>query len=103
MSITGYTREDTKKLKFTDKDDRLDELKKISVNKEIIIVASAPIEINNDLFIGSFIFSPTVYKFGKTHFPHELVAIWNSMRNALMMADEIVIIGYSFPNKFRTQ
>lgn len=58
MSITGYLREDPSKYIFTENDNRLEELKRLSSVKQIVIIAGAPIIIQNDLFIGSFIFSP---------------------------------------------
>lgn len=61
MSITGYSRENANKLKFTEKDDRLNEFKRLSIEKKIVIIAGTPVEINTDLFIGSYIFSPNGY------------------------------------------
>jgi predicted amidohydrolase len=55
MSITGYERERAKTLAFTIDDARLDKLRKLSVKHRMIIVAGAPITINEQLFIGSFI------------------------------------------------
>lgn len=58
MSITGYLREGADKLAFTLDDSRLELLRKQSVDKNIIIIAGAPIQIKSDLYIGSFIFKP---------------------------------------------
>jgi len=58
MSITGYEREDAHKFAFLTDDKRLDTFKKLSTEKNLIIIAGAPIQINNSLFIGSFIFQP---------------------------------------------
>ena len=58
MSITGYEREDAQKLTFNKDDSRLEHLKKLAVENNIIIIAGAPIEIENELFIGEFIISP---------------------------------------------
>jgi predicted amidohydrolase len=58
MSITGYEREHAAKLAFSKNDSRLDHLKKLSVEHNIIIVAGAPIQIDTQLFIGEFIIAP---------------------------------------------
>jgi predicted amidohydrolase len=58
MSITGYHREGADKSAFTMDDSRLDLLQKQSGDKNIIIVAGAPILIKSDLYIGSFIIKP---------------------------------------------
>jgi predicted amidohydrolase len=58
MSITGYEREDAYKFTFSENDSRLDNLRKMAHDKKIIIVAGAPIIIDLDLFIGSFILYP---------------------------------------------
>lgn len=58
MSITGYEREDAAQLAFTVEDPRIEYLKKLSCEHQMIIVAGAPVKINTDLFIGSFIFCP---------------------------------------------
>lgn len=58
MSITGYEREHAQKLAFKKDDSRLDHLKKLAAENNIIIVAGAPIQIEAELFIGEFIISP---------------------------------------------
>jgi len=58
MSITGYEREYAQKLAFKEDDSRLDHLKKMARENNIIIVAGAPIQIESELFIGEFIISP---------------------------------------------
>ena len=58
LSITGYEREKAKELIFEKNDSRLVELKKLSVKYRIIVIAGAPIQISNDLFIGAFIIKP---------------------------------------------
>lgn len=58
LSISGYEREDAQKLAFKKDDSRLDHLKKLAVENNIIIVAGAPIQIENGMFIGEFIISP---------------------------------------------
>ncbi|TDO71416.1 putative amidohydrolase [Flavobacterium chryseum] len=58
LSITGYERENAQQLAFKKDDSRLDHLKKLAVENNIIIIAGAPIEIEDQLFIGEFIISP---------------------------------------------
>jgi predicted amidohydrolase len=58
MSITGYERERAKGLAFTENDSRLDELKELSAERQIIIVAGAPVILREELFIGAFILKP---------------------------------------------
>jgi predicted amidohydrolase len=58
MSVTGYIRENSDKLSFTKHDARLDRLKKLSGDNNIIIIAGAPIKMDSGLYIGSFILFP---------------------------------------------
>jgi len=58
MSITGYEREGGKKFAFSENDSRLDKMRQTAIEKKIIIIVGAPIKINTDLFIGSFILKP---------------------------------------------
>ena len=58
MSITGYERENALSLAFTENDSRLENLRQLSVKKQMILVAGAPILINNDLYIGALIIKP---------------------------------------------
>ena len=58
MSLTGYEREKARELAFTTEDSRLKRLRQLSCEKQITIIAGAPIVIKNDLFIGAFILSP---------------------------------------------
>jgi len=58
MSMTGYTREKALKLAFTERDQRLDGLKQMSIEKGIIIVAGAPVKIESKLYIGQYIIQP---------------------------------------------
>lgn len=58
MSITGYERERAMSLAFTVQDPRLNELKKMSVDRQIIVIAGAPILIEDNLYIGAFIIKP---------------------------------------------
>lgn len=58
MSITGYVMELAEKLSFTENDFRLDNLRKLAVENDMIIIAGAPIKINSALHIGSFVILP---------------------------------------------
>lgn len=58
MSITGYERENASQLAFKKDDTRLDKLKKLAVDNNIIIIAGAPIQIESEIFIGEFVISP---------------------------------------------
>lgn len=58
MSLTGYERESAAELAFTENDTRLDAFKAKAIEHQMIIIAGAPIRINADLHIGSFVFSP---------------------------------------------
>nr|WP_314896105.1 carbon-nitrogen hydrolase family protein [uncultured Flavobacterium sp.] len=58
LSITGYERENAEQLAFSPNDSRLNHLKKLAVENQIIIIAGAPIKIDSELFIGEFIISP---------------------------------------------
>jgi predicted amidohydrolase len=58
MSLTGYERELAAELAFTPDDARLDNLRKLAADKNIIIAAGAPIKQNYTLYIGSFILYP---------------------------------------------
>jgi len=57
-SMTGYERENADLLAFSPDDSRLDHLIKLSGDKNITIIAGAPIKIKSDLYIGSFIIQP---------------------------------------------
>ncbi|SHM15810.1 carbon-nitrogen hydrolase family protein [Flavobacterium saccharophilum] len=58
MSITGYERENAQKLAFKKDDSRLDHLKHLASKNNIIIVAGAPIQIEDQMFIGEFVIAP---------------------------------------------
>lgn len=58
LSITGYEREKAVHLTFSANDPRLEQMKSLAVDHNMIIVAGAPIKINHDIFIGSFILTP---------------------------------------------
>jgi len=58
MSITGYEHSAAQELAFTETDHRLDILRELAVHHQMIIIAGAPIQIGNKLYIGSFIMKP---------------------------------------------
>jgi predicted amidohydrolase len=58
MSITGYERENAEKLAFKKDDSRLDHLKKLASENNMIIIAGAPIQVESQLFIGEFVIAP---------------------------------------------
>lgn len=58
MSITGYERENAQKLAFKKDDSRLDHLKQLASKNNVIIVAGAPIQIEDEMLIGEFVIAP---------------------------------------------
>jgi predicted amidohydrolase len=58
MSMTGYERDKALGLAFAENDSRLEVLRQLSVDKQMIIVSGAPILIGNYLYIGAFILKP---------------------------------------------
>jgi len=58
MSITGYEREKAEDLAFRLNDSRLNRLRELSVDRNIVIIVGAPIKDENNLFIGTFILKP---------------------------------------------
>ena len=58
MSITGYCRDEGEVFAFTKDDSRLKKLQELSYSGDIIIIVGAPIKIDKNLFIGSFIIFP---------------------------------------------
>ena len=58
MSITDYERENAQKLAFKKDDSRLDYLKQLASENNIIIIAGAPIQIGDEMFIGEFVIAP---------------------------------------------
>ena len=72
MSMTSYLRTSADKLAFTPDDPRLKRLKELAITHQLIIIAGAPIQQNNKLYIGSFSLLPD----GRTeiytkHYLHE--------------------------------
>ena len=58
MSITGYERKNAHKLSFKKDDSRLNHLQQLASENNIIIIAGAPIQIEDKMFIGEFVISP---------------------------------------------
>lgn len=58
MSLTGYVRDTASELSFTENDPRLEALRKLAVENNIIIVAGAPIRVGTEMHIGSFVLFP---------------------------------------------
>ena len=58
MSITGYERENASELAFTEDDYRIDHLKDLATDYNMVIIAGAPILIESELFIGQFVIAP---------------------------------------------
>lgn len=58
LSLTGYQREEAVNLFFDANDSRLDRLKELAADKNMIIIVGAPIKQNSFLYIGSFIVFP---------------------------------------------
>jgi predicted amidohydrolase len=59
MSLTGYERENAEALSFTENDARLAVFMEKAKQYQMFIIVGAPIKMKSDLFIGSFIFSPS--------------------------------------------
>jgi predicted amidohydrolase len=58
MSITGYEREKAQNFVFDVLDPRLNTLLKLAVDNKIIVIAGAPVQIKDDIYIGSFVIKP---------------------------------------------
>lgn len=58
MSLTGYDREFAAELSFEKNDARLGKLKNLASNRNIIILAGAPILLESGLYIGMFVLEP---------------------------------------------
>jgi predicted amidohydrolase len=58
LSITGYERENARQMAFSPNDSRLNQLRSLAVENQIIIIAGAPILIKSELFLGEFIILP---------------------------------------------
>jgi len=58
MSLSGYERELADKLSFSENDSRLKVFKDKALSNGMLIIVGAPIKLNSQLHIGSFIFFP---------------------------------------------
>lgn len=70
MSISGYERDKARELSFTPDDPRLEGLKKLSAEYDMVIIAGAPVAIGSELFIGSFIIQPEAVFLYTKHYLH---------------------------------
>ena len=88
MSLTGYERELADALSFSENDSRVAAFREKSVEHKMLIVAGAPIKINSQLHIGSFIFLPdgslTIYTKQFLHDGEEKYFTPNSSFNPLI-------------------
>ena len=84
MSLTGYEREDAEALTFKENDERLSVFMEKAKQYQMFIVVGAPIKINSELFIGSFIFSPIgITKIYTKQFLHEGEELYFKAGNSL--------------------
>jgi predicted amidohydrolase len=95
MSLTGYEREQANELSFSMDDSRLEILKEKAALHQIIIVAGAPIKIDSQLHIGSFILMPdksvSIYTKQFLHQGEELFFSPNFDYNPIIaIGDEII-------------
>jgi predicted amidohydrolase len=95
MSLTGYQREDAAQLAFIENDARLNKLKALAVDKNIIIVAGAPIQIEAQLHIGTFVLHPdnntSIYTKQFLHQGEELFFTPNAEFNpTIQLEDELI-------------
>ena len=58
LSITGYERDMAKGMVFQQHDSRLSQLRNLSVKYKIIVIAGAPVMIDQEIFIGACIIMP---------------------------------------------
>ncbi len=58
LSITSYDRENAENLAFTPNDSRLNQLEKLAQEFNIVIIAGAPVKVDGNLYIGSFVIMP---------------------------------------------
>lgn len=58
LSLTGYERELASQLAFSEKDERLEVFIEKAKAHQMLIITGAPIKINEQLFIGAFVFLP---------------------------------------------
>jgi predicted amidohydrolase len=58
MSLTGYQMEGATEHSFSEDDELLASLKKLSAERSTVIIAGAPMQIGGQLYIGAFVLSP---------------------------------------------
>jgi len=58
MSITGYVKERAGELAFSEQDSRLNKLRELAAQNNIVVIAGAPIKLPSGLHIGLFIIFP---------------------------------------------
>jgi len=58
LSLTGYQRALAASLSFSTDDSRLDRLRQAAVDWQLVVVAGAPIKMEDQLYIGAFILYP---------------------------------------------
>ena len=58
LSLSGYEREKAKYLAFTEQDSRLNKLRRLSIEHDMVIIVGAPLVIKDKMYIGSFILKP---------------------------------------------
>ncbi|MBR9999401.1 MAG: hypothetical protein KFF73_10540, partial [Cyclobacteriaceae bacterium] len=56
MSLTGYTREKASRYAMMRDDPRLEKLRNMAMEYQMIIIAGAPVRLGREMYIGSFIF-----------------------------------------------
>lgn len=71
LSITGYERENAVGLTFSKDDSRIDYLKELAAKHNLFIIAGAPIEVENEIFIGEFIITPDSVSIYTKQFLHK--------------------------------
>ena len=58
LSLSGYEREKAKDLAFTEQDGRLNKLRRLSIEHDMVIIVGAPLILKAKMYIGSFILKP---------------------------------------------
>jgi len=91
MSLTGYERALAADLSFTTNDERLAIFKEKSKEYQMYIIVGAPIQINKELHIGSFVISPNgemeIYTKQFLHTGEEIYFTPNLEFNPLILVD----------------
>lgn len=71
MSLTGYFREDAALRAMAPQDKRLDNIREMLMGRDLTAVVGAPIKIDGEVHIGSFILSGNVEKIYTKQFVHD--------------------------------